>query len=371
MRKTCLALVARCGLLAAAGCLVAAPVRASEPPGAADPRAVAAAKKAADDAAQEAVLAERDRLIERIAQGVDLEASVRRFKELFAVQQARRDAEKQAAEARIEQQRESAKDSLTLDYRVAHQCVLSADPARPPPGVIWELFRADYGKVVRKETVEVPARSAFQPPRTVHVYQVAGRQHSYVISSDSPRTFDHQPLSAAVGDLVLVCRAGMSSHGSGSIYPEGLRDNVVSSGFVARLKAPPRLADKQRFDPVHLLGTARLRMAIERTQWPVPPEQPVLTRLRVERDLGNGRFELQVEPPRGSREGLTLYVDVAASVPRRKLIEPGRILWFIVRAPRFDLELKKLVLRAEDVEDQLLEPVPTPPAPPAPPPPPP
>lgn len=345
--------------------LLAAPVRATEPPGPEDARAAA-------KAAQEAILAERDQLVERIAQGIDVEQSVRRFKELFAARQAQRDADKRAADARAEQQREIARDSLTLDYRVAHQCVLSADPAAPPPGVIWDLFRADYGKVVRKEAVELPARSAFQQPRTVHVYQIEGRQHRYVVSSDSPRTFDHQPLQASVGDLLLVCRAGMSTHGSGSPFPADLRENIVSSGFVARLKSPPRLADKDllRLNPVHLLGESRVRMAIERTEWPLPPEQPVLTRLRVERDLGSGRYELLVEPQRGQREALTLLLDVPASVPRRKLIEPGRILWFIVRSPRFDAELKKLVLRAEDVEDRLFEVVPSPPAPPAPPPPP-
>jgi hypothetical protein len=338
--------------------LAGAPARASEPPSPEEARAAA-------KAAQEAVLAERDQLIERIAQGVDLEQSVRRFKELFQQRQAQRDADKRAAEARAEQQREAARDSLTLDYRVAHQCVLSADPAAPPQRVIWELFRGDYGKVVRKETIEIPPRNAFLKPKTVHVYQIEGRQHRYVISSESPRTFDHQPLQASVGDLVLVCRAGMSTHGSGHPFPADLRDNIVESGFVARLKAPPRLADKdlQRLNPVHLLGTARLRMAIERTEWPLPPEQPVLTRLRVERDLGSGRFELQVEPQHGSRAPVTLYLDVPASVPRRKLVEPGRMLWFVVRSPRFDADLKKLVLRAEVVEDRLLDPLPTPPAP--------
>ena len=353
------------GLLGLWGSLLAAPVRASEPPGPGDVRA-------AEKAAQEAILAERDQLVTRIALGVDLEPSVRRFKELFAARQAQRDADKRVADARAEQQREAARDSLTLDYRVSHQCVLSADPAAPPPGVIWDLFRGDYGKVVRKESIEIPARNAFLQPRTVHVYQVEGRQHRYVVSSDSPRTFDHQPLQASVGDLVLVCRAGMSTHGSGSPFPADLRENIVSSGFVALLKSPPRLADKdlQRLNPVHLLGESRLRMAIERTQWPLPPEQPVLTRLRVERDLGSGRYELLVEPQRGQREALTLFVDVPASVPRRKLIEPGRMLWFVVRSPRFDAEVKKLVLRAEDVEDRLFDAVPSPPLPPAPPPPP-
>lgn len=301
------------------------------------------------------VRVERDLLIERIAKGEDYEISVRRFKELWDARQAQRDAQKRALDAQKELQQKISADTLTLDYRVATQCVMAADPGAPPKGVIWEIYRGDFGRIVRKETIQLPARNEFLQPETVHIYQLEGHKQRYVFSSKEMHTFDHKQIDFAVGDTVLLCRAGMSTHGSGGYYPEGLRENVVSSGFAARLTRPPRLAEKTRLDPVHLVGTSRIRMAIERTNWPVPPERPVLTRLLVERDLGNGRFELRVEQSRHDRPPLTLYLDVPASLPRRKLIEAGRILWFIVSTPRFDAQLQKLVLRAEDVEERLFE----------------
>jgi hypothetical protein len=315
-----------------------------------------AGARAAEPSEPLEVRAERDQLLERIAQGVDYEASVRRFKELWDQRQAQREAQKREAEARSELQKKLSADTLTLDHRVAEQCIVSVDPAAPPRGVIWELYRGDFGKIVRKETIQLPPRTAFVQPETVSIYQLEGRQHRYVFSSKEMHSFDRTPLDYSVGDTVLLCRGGMATHGSGGYYPEGLRDNVVSSGFAARLKQPPKLVEKKRLDPVHLLGTARLRMAISRTDWPVPPEQPVLTRLLVERDLGNGRFELRVEPGRRDQAPLTLFIDVPAALPRRKLIEPGRILWFIVSAPRFDPQLQKLILRAEDVEERMFEP---------------
>lgn len=301
------------------------------------------------------VRVERDLLIERIAKGDDYEISVRRFKELWDARQAQRDALKRDADAAKELQKKISADTLTLDYRVSIQCVMSADPATPPKGVIWEIYRGDFGRITRKESIQLPPRNEFLPPETVYIYQLEGRQNRYTFSSKEMHTFDRQTVDFAVGDTVLLCRAGMSTHGSGGYYPEGWRENVVSTGFAARLTKPPRLAEKKSLNPVHLLGTSRVRMAIERTHWPVPPDQPVLTRMLVERDLGNGRFELRVEQSRHDRPPLTLYLDVPAALPRRKLIEAGRILWFIVSTPRFDPQLQKLVLRAEDVEETLFE----------------
>lgn len=311
--------------------------------------------RAAESTDSPEVRVERDLLIERIAKGDDYELSVRRFKELWDARVAQRDAQRREVEAQKELQKKISADTLTLDYRVASQCVMAADPAAPPKGVIWEIYRGDFGRITRKETLQLKARNEFLPPETVHIYQLEGRQNRYVFSSKEIHTFDHKPVDFAIGDTILLCRGGMSTHGSGGYYPEGLRDNVVSSGFAARLGKPPRLVEKKRLDPVHLLGTSRLRMAIERTHWPVPPEQPVLTRLLVERDLGSGRFELRVEPSRHDRPPLTLYVDVPAALPRRKLIEAGSILWFIVSTPRFDPQLQKLILRAEDVEERLFD----------------
>lgn len=316
------------------------------------PTAVRAAAESTDSPE---VRVERDLLIERIAKGDDYEISVRRFKELWDARQAQRDAQKREVDAQKELQKKISADTLTLDYRVSTQCVVAVEPSAPPKGVIWELFRGDFGRITRRETIQLPARNEFLPPETVHIYQLEGHKQRYVFSSKEMHTFDHQKVDFAVGDTVLLCRAGMSTHGSGGYYPEGLRENVVSTGFAARLTREPRLVEKKRLDPVHLLGTSRVRMAIERTHWPVAPEQPVLTRLLVERDLGNGRFELRVEPSRHDRPPLTLYLDVPAALPRRKLIEAGRILWFIVSTPRFDAQLQKLVLRAEDVEERMFE----------------
>lgn len=338
-------------VLAGAG---ASPARASEPTEA------ATAAKARAEADKAALLAERDQLIDRIARGTDLEASVRRFRELLEAHRAQLAAQKREADDRVALQKRLANDSLTLDYRITQHCTFSADPAAPPPGQISEVFHGDYGKVLRKETIQVPGRSAFDPPQDVHIYQVEGRKQRYVISSEAPRTFDHKPLAASVGDLVLICGTGASTHGSGSPNPPDLRENIVSSGFVARLAAPPRLAGKRRWNPV-FLGPPRLRMAIDRTQWPLPTEQPVLTRLLIlgeRRDLGSGRFEALVEQRHRGPEPLTLVLEVPPGLVRRSLIAPERMLWLIVAAPRFDVQLKKLVLRVEDVEETMFEPAP-------------
>lgn len=297
------------------------------------------------------IAAERDALIDKIARGQDYEKSIARFialqRELFA----ERDAAKLAEQKEQEQKKRGLEElqalQKTLDYQVAQHCPLRVDPAEAGPPTS-DLLRSDWGKVVRKQQTVIKGRTAFDDDEPVTVYLVKGAAHTYSLSSKAPTLYLGKGLQAEVGDLVLLCYVGLSTHGSGGYFPEGFRDNVIGQGFAARLAAPPLIVKKARWNPIHLTGESALRIAIDRVQWSYPEDRTVLSFIHVLGDLGGGRFEI-------AAERRSYVLEVPAGLPGRQLVQPGKFLWAIMSTPRFDKGIKKLVLRAEDLEEHYIQ----------------
>jgi hypothetical protein len=149
---------------------------------------------------------------------------------------------------------------------------------------------------------------------------------------------------------VLLCWTGLSTRGSDGSIPPEFTDNVISQGFAARIAAPPRIADKARWNPLHLTGESALRMAIERVYWAYPEDRPVVSLIHVLADLGSGQFEIAAQ-----RQSYVLTVP--SGLKNRELVQPGKYLWAIMSTPVFDQKLKKLVLRAEDLEAHYVQPL--------------
>ena len=300
------------------------------------------------------IAAERDALIGKIARGEDFEASVARFAALWREVTTQREASAQVAQQAHDQQQQALKElqeqQHSLDYLVAQHCFLRADPSQPSNLRTSDLLRADWGKVVRKEAVTIQGKNAFAEDEHAFVYLVKGGERTYALSSKAPTLYLGKGLQAAVGDLVLLCWVGLSSYGSGSYFPEGFRDNVVSQGFAARIAAPPRIAAKTKWNPLHLTGESALRMAIERVKWEYPEERPVVSYIHVLADLGGGRFEIAAQ-----RQSYILQLP--GGLKNRELVQPGKYLWAIMSAPVFDKGIKKLVLRAEDLEAHYVQPL--------------
>lgn len=308
------------------------------------------AKTSVDLSAEE--YAERDALIGKIARGEDYEASIARFRELWQKREALR-ADEVAEQKRAEEahKRQQA-DSKSVDGIVGSHCALYRDPKNPPGGH-RENLSAEWGKVVRKEQVRLPPKNAFDDGEQITLYRIEAQRATYTVSSQGPTYLLGRPLSAQVGDLVLLCIMSRHSEGSGSKFPPDFRENILSQGFAVRIKEPPLIVKKSQ-NPVPLLGEWRFRAAIDRVEWTLPPEQLVLNRLFVQEALPpeNGRQRFAI-----AAERHTYVLEVPPTVRNRQLLRPGEHAWVIMGQARFDRELRKLVLVAEDVEATYVTPV--------------
>jgi hypothetical protein len=292
-------------------------------------------------------IAEREALINKIASGQDYDASVARYTTLYQARQAQKEAVRAAAQQKRDEQQRQYEDVRarvqTLDFFVAQHCQLSVDPAASG-GTVG--MRADFGRVVQKQ--DVPRRTASGDEVTSY-YLVQGSARTYALSSRSPTQPHGKGLAAAVGDLVLLCYYATANMGDGSDYPPAFRTNVVTSGAVAHLAAPPRIVDKRRWNPRHLVGestlaqASRLRPGIALTNLLGKDGRPILSYIHVVADLGGGRFEI-------AAERLSYVLIVPPTLTNRELVQPGKYLWAIMSSPGYDEQLGKLTLRAEDLE---------------------
>ncbi len=302
----------------------------------------------------EAEIAERDALIGKIIRGEEFEASVQRFGELLKKREALRADEVAEQKRAAEAHQRLLADGKTVDGIVGSHCALYHDPKNPPGGHGRENMSAEWGKVVRKELVRLPPKNAFDDGEQITLYRIEGQRATYTVSSLGPTYLLERPLVAQVGDLVLMCIMSRHSEGSGSKFPPDFRDNILSQGFAVRIKEPPLIVKKTQ-NPLPLLGEWRFRAAIDRVEWTVPPEQRVLNRLFVQEAL----------PPSGDRQRFaiaaerhTYVLEVPPTVRNRELLRPGEHAWVIMGQARFDRELRKLVLVAEDVESRYVTTVP-------------
>jgi hypothetical protein len=282
-----------------------------------------------------ATLAERDALIDKIARGEDVERSLARFAALVherdrveATSQAAKEAARQAA---LEQRDWQEAHRKSADYDLGWRCTLSVDPKHPVPST-ESRYRADWGRVVRRDQSRLPPRTALDEGELVVEYEVAGQARRYRFRGERMGR-DHRAFDAAVGDLVLVC-AGER---------DGADGELLRSGFAARIAALPRIVDKQRWNPIHVTRTAFF-WAIRKVLWPHPPEAFVLASLPLGPSLGGGRWEIPVE----NKE--SFVVEVPPALARKEALVTGHDVWLILGNARFDRALKKLVLTVADIE---------------------
>jgi hypothetical protein len=296
--------------------------------------AVASTVRAAEVDTPE-TLTERDALIEKIARGQDVPRSVARFATLVrerdrveATSRAAQEAERSAALERRDWQEAHRKSA---DADASWRCTLSPDPAHPVPST-ESRSRGDWGKVVARKEERLPPKNALDAGEVQVVYEVAGQARSYRFRGDRMGR-NHGTFEAAVGDLVLVC-----AH-----ERDGLNGALLNGGFAARIAAPPRIADKRRWNPIHVTTTAFF-WAIRKVAWPYPPEAYVLASLPVGKSLGGGRWEIPVE----NRE--SFVVEVPPRLAHQEVLVTGHDAWMILGHARFDAALHKLVLTAADLE---------------------
>lgn len=299
-------------------------------------------------------LAERDALLGKLARGEDYEASLQRFGELWRKREALR-ADEVAEEKRAQEaHKRQLEDARTVDGIVGAHCGLYRDPKNPVQRGGGADMIGEWGRVVRKEQVRLPPKNAFDDGEQITLYRVEAQRATYTVSSQGPTYLLGRPLTAQVGDLVLLCVMSRHSEGSGSKFPPDFRDNILSQGFAVRIKEPPRIMQKTQ-NPIHLLGEWRLRSAIDRVEWTLPPEAAILNRVFVQEALpaanGLSRFAIAAERH-------TYVLEVPSEVKGRELLKPGEHAWVIMGQARFDRELRKLVLVAQDVEARYIATVP-------------
>jgi hypothetical protein len=299
--------------------------------------------------------AERDRLIEKIRDGVDYDASVKRFGELLG----KRDAAIATTETAREQQRQSdaaeraerdARFKLrhdyehTADHEVSWRCTLSPDPAHPVPSTEGR-YKGDWGKVVRKEAIRFAPKNALDDGEPATMYEVAGQKRAYLLHAEHAGWRRDQPFSAEVGDLVLVCASGERTEPR---LPANWGPKI-QEGFAVRLAQTPRIAKKARWNPIHVTGSA-LFWAVKDVKWKFPPGAFILFNLEIGSDLGDNKFRIEIE------QGLFWVMELPPSVKRPKLpLVPGQHVWAILGNPRFDKSVMTLVLTAADLEERYID----------------
>ena len=292
--------------------------------------------------------AERDQLIDKLMRGVEVDASTKRFKALVQ-ERDRRVATSAAAVQKEKEQRDAERayrDAYrrTADHEVSSRCVLAADPAHPPPNDASGL-KADWGKVVRKESVRTVPKNALDEGDPVTLYEVAGVRKSYFLWAEHFGPKRDTPFTAERGDLVLVCAGGTARNRR---LPAPWSDvEVQEYGFATRLAAPPLITKKKKWDPIHITEN-RFFWAVHDVKWKYPPDGFVLSHLEILEDLGGGRWRI------ATLNKLDWVMEVPPALAHKELLVPGHTVWAILGQPRFDTTLRKLVLVAEDLEDRYI-----------------
>jgi len=316
------------------------------------------------DAEKEAILAERNAIIGKLARGEDFDKNLARFWELkakFEEAQAANTAFVQLSKKNQQDAKERwARHLKSLDFRVSEECPMAVDPANRPDGGGYHVRKGEYGKIIVKKTVKIPAKTGFDEDETVEVFQVKAQTGTYSFGGREMHSQFHKPFSGQVGDFVFLCYSSASSHGSGSYLPPEFREHVLGSGFVARIKAPPKIVSKASWNPVHLVGLSTLQRAAETGRWTLPPQAKVLGYYVVEKEMGGGRFEIRLDNyhdlSRPSR--VTFLLDVPSQLKGSERLGPGEAVWVIMGNPVVDKTLRKLIFTAEDLETVYVEELP-------------
>lgn len=297
---------------------------------------------------------ERDELIAKLTRGEDYEQSLERFIALRQKWQQRVQEVEGLAQQEKDQRAQLRGETKELDHVVGDKCELAADPLKPPTRA-HAFMHADWGTVIEKQPAVIPARKPFDDDEKITLYKVKGLLKTYTISSKGPALWYDKPLVAAVGDLVLICMVSVHSEGSGSQLPPNFRENILSQGFAVPIKEPPLIAKKKDRNPVHFPGKDNgFVAAIHSGEWRLPPEQRIVSRVLVKKDLGQVGKMRRFAMFASEREEFVL--EVPATLRNVELLQPFRFNWVIMGNHRFDRELKRLVLVAEDIEPRYVTP---------------
>jgi hypothetical protein len=320
---------------------------------------VARASQPVDDPA---VIEERDALIDKIARGESVDASVKRFAALvkerdrtIATSRAAKEAEEKARIAERDARQEYEK---TADHDAGWRCTFSVDPKHPVPSDEMR-FRADWGRVVKKEKTRLLPKNALDEGEPATLFEIAGQARHYFIRGEKfgpgNRTRD---VEGEVGDLMLVCDGDDGHHDNTERYgyrgspddpstrvPDYWRGKLQRHGFAARIAGVPKIAGKGKWNPIHITSS-RYFWAIHDVKWKYPAGAFVLSDMTVGQDLGGGRWDIPVE------NKLSFVVEVPPGLPHKEVMQTGHNAWMILGHPRFDATLHKLVLVAEDLESR-------------------
>jgi hypothetical protein len=331
----------------------------------------------------DAVEAERDELIARIARGEAVAESVARFARLYrehTQRLAREHAQAEDAHA-ADEARRARRDAYrdSADRELADHCGLSVDPARPM--ISPTDRRSDWGRVIDKRVVTLRAKNPFagEPDETVTYYTIAGRAQTHLVRGERRDGWSGRELRADKGDLVLVCwsdpptskppawetlaefRAYLLERidearqaDRARAVPEDIVVRERIGAWTMKIAAPPRIAAKTRWNPVHI-GDWELYPAITNAAWPKLPSPYVLLALEIDSAAGGGRWLVKVHDPMLRDASHEFLVEVPPGTPHTELLEPEAHVWAILGRPRFDPALRRLVLVAEDFESSYLK----------------
>ena len=294
--------------------------------------------------------AQRDVLLEKIIRGEDFERSVDAFKALVSKRDAIIPTSEKAQQE--EHERFEAKRAWdeewrnTADSEVAWRCGLSADPVHPQPA--YPDWAGDWGRVTKKEQVRLEPKNALDEGELWTLYEVKGLKRTYRFRGAGFGIFRHRDFEAEKGDLVLVCDGGRDTE---KRLPPQWQQDFQRTGFAVRIKSPPLIAQKKRWNPIHITDN-RLFWAVKDVKWRYPPDAYVLSVISLGEDLGGGRWQVDVG------QDLSIVVEVPKSLAHQDLLVPGHKVWAILGNARFDRSLRKLVLTAEDLEAHYIDEVP-------------
>lgn len=292
--------------------------------------------------------AQRDALVARLleADPRDFEKAVTRYRALLEQRDARHPTSHQARRVAKERQDfRRAWDAAyrkTADHDVSWRCRLSFDPKTPHR--MLDGWRGDWGRVTRKHKVRLPPKNALDDGEEWEVYEVKGQARTYRFRAHRFGV-NFRDFHANVGDLALVCDGGRTTERR---LPEDWASDFQTSGFAVRLKAPPKITQKERWRPLHITDNA-LFWAVKDVRWKFPPEDYVLSVIDVREDLGGGRFLID------TLQDITFIAEVPPGTPNAGVMSPDRKVWAIMGNARFDRELKALVLTVVDVEANYVE----------------
>ena len=186
----------------------------------------------------------------------------------------------------------------------------------------------------------LPPKNELDDGEAVVMYEVAGVAGRYQFRGEKFST-KNTPFEAKVGDLVVLC-AG--SEDTPRAIPAGWGPKLLHSGFAARIAEVPLIVKKTRWQPIQVSGST-FYWAIKNVQWKFPDEAFLLASVQLDKDAGNGRWEV------ATNNDLSYLIEIPPSLKHANLAQPGKSLWFILGHHRFDRTLKKLVLVAEDIEE--------------------